>query len=95
VLHGRNAPDSFKRVAVRPADPPLLAVLDFRFLACLPLHVAWVIGAAGTQRLDVVDDVAGTGAACLSVRWARVLSDKECALVRIAFMCIGRPCDGG
>src|SRR5947209_1725341 len=44
-------------------------VFCLRRLDSLPLHVGRIVGAAALQRYDMIDDVAGAGAARLSRRW--------------------------
>src|SRR5258708_2489540 len=55
-----------------PAHLPFFAILPLRFLHRLPLHVARAIGTAGTQRLDVVLDIARTAARTLARARAEV-----------------------
>jgi hypothetical protein len=74
----------YRVLACPPTHLPLAAVLDLSFLARLPLHVARVIGAAGTQGRDVVDDVAGTRTARIAVRGAWMLLHERGTLRGVA-----------
>lgn len=53
--------------AKRTALAALLAVFELRRLHGLPLHVGWRVGAACTQRLDVVDDVSRAAPAVVAI----------------------------
>jgi len=60
--------------------PPFLLVFNFAGRQLLPLHVAGVVRAAGAQRDDVIDHVAGAFAARLAGGWAGVASGESAAL---------------
>jgi len=61
-----------------------LSILLLRLRYGLPLHVARAIRTTRTERLDVVNDVAGTSAASLAGTRAWVLFHEGRTLMRIA-----------
>jgi hypothetical protein len=53
-------------------------VLCFGFVNGLPLHVGWIICAATSESLDMIDNVARAGSSWLSGRWTWMLAFERC-----------------
>lgn len=72
------------RPAQRSARFPLRPILQLRLCGRLPLHVLDAVGSAGTQRNDVILDVAAASPRCLACGRTGMLALKLAGHRRVA-----------